>query len=369
MSSVDKKARSVFVGNIPYDTTEQQLLDLFNTVGPVVSFRLVSDRETGKPKGYGFCEYRDLDTAASAIRNLNNYELNGRSLRVHYAEEDKQDGDAKGRVGGPGAQSAAGTTTTPNTTISTPAPIPANAESILKLVSSFTSVQQAEILNDMKRFIQQRPQAARNLLVENPQLAQALLQLQLKFNLIRANDIQNFQARAVSMPMDMMSVAPNVMSSATVPPISSTIVTAPSLPPSSSSSIIPPASVPPVAYSVPNLEARLYPGSSIPPTSAVPPMMHPMSNVPPPMPYSNIPPPSMNNMPYPPSNVTAPAPQPSPPAVNNPMGISPQNMASLTPQQQQLLNQVIKLTDDQISKLPANVQQQIRELKKKIGLA
>jgi len=67
--SQSRGARCVFVGNIPYETTEEQLIEIFQEVGPVVSFRLVFDRETGKPKGYGFCEFRDQETALSAIRN------------------------------------------------------------------------------------------------------------------------------------------------------------------------------------------------------------------------------------------------------------------------------------------------------------
>lgn len=51
--------------------------------------RLVTDRETGKPKGYGFCEYKDEETALSARRNLQGYEINGRQLRVDFAENDK----------------------------------------------------------------------------------------------------------------------------------------------------------------------------------------------------------------------------------------------------------------------------------------
>jgi cleavage stimulation factor subunit 2 len=53
------ESRVVFVGNIPYDGTELQLTEQFSEVGPVVSFRLVHDRDTGKPKGFGFCEYKD----------------------------------------------------------------------------------------------------------------------------------------------------------------------------------------------------------------------------------------------------------------------------------------------------------------------
>ena len=60
------------------------------------AIRLVFDRETGKPKGYGFCEYKDQETALSAIRNLNGYELNGRALRVDSAASEKNREEMKG---------------------------------------------------------------------------------------------------------------------------------------------------------------------------------------------------------------------------------------------------------------------------------
>ncbi|CAI7882942.1 unnamed protein product [Closterium sp. NIES-53] len=99
-----RSPRCVFVGNIPYDTTEEQLRQICEEVGPVVSFRLVTDRESGKPKGYGFCEYRDEETAQSARRNLNGYDINGRQLRVDFAESDKS-----GQQTGKGGPSAPGT--------------------------------------------------------------------------------------------------------------------------------------------------------------------------------------------------------------------------------------------------------------------
>ena len=52
-------------------------------------FSLVFDRESGKPKGYGFAEYQDQETAMSAMRNLNGRELHGRSLRVDHATSEK----------------------------------------------------------------------------------------------------------------------------------------------------------------------------------------------------------------------------------------------------------------------------------------
>lgn len=61
---------------------------------PLVS-RLVYDRETGKPKGYGFCEYQDQETALSAMRNLNGREFSGRALRVDNAASEKNKEELK----------------------------------------------------------------------------------------------------------------------------------------------------------------------------------------------------------------------------------------------------------------------------------
>lgn len=83
-------------------------MQICEEVGPVVSFRLVVDKETGKPKGYGFCEYKDEETALSARRNLQGYEVNGRQLRVDFAENGRNNdrNREKGR-GGPGMASSA----------------------------------------------------------------------------------------------------------------------------------------------------------------------------------------------------------------------------------------------------------------------
>ncbi|TKY89268.1 hypothetical protein EX895_001799 [Sporisorium graminicola] len=88
MAGPARGSRVVFVGNIPYDMSEEQLTDVFREVGKVVGFRLVNDRDTGKFKGYGFCEFEDPETAASAVRNLNEVEVGGRPLRISFADID-----------------------------------------------------------------------------------------------------------------------------------------------------------------------------------------------------------------------------------------------------------------------------------------
>lgn len=77
-------SRTVYLGSIPYDKTEQQILDLCQTIGPVTALKMMFDPTTGKSKGYAFIEFKDLATSASAVRNLNGYTLGSRSLKCGY---------------------------------------------------------------------------------------------------------------------------------------------------------------------------------------------------------------------------------------------------------------------------------------------
>ena len=100
------RTRTVFIGNISFEASEEELHTLFGSVGPVVNLRLVVDRDTGKRKGFGFVEYADQETALSAVRNLNELDLHGRQLRVNIAEQDTKTTNAeaslsKKRKGGP----------------------------------------------------------------------------------------------------------------------------------------------------------------------------------------------------------------------------------------------------------------------------
>ena len=164
--AMDRSLRSVFVGNIPYEATEEQLKDIFSEVGSVVSFRLVYDRETGKPKGYGFCEYQDQETALSAMRNLNGREFSGRALRVDNAASEKNKEELKSL--GPAAP-----------IIDSPYGDPIDPEdapeSITRAVASLPPEQMFELMKQMKLCVQNSHQEARNMLLQNPQLAYALL--------------------------------------------------------------------------------------------------------------------------------------------------------------------------------------------------
>ncbi len=78
--------QTIFVGNLPFSTTEAEIHNLFSQYGTVLSVKLIADRETGRPRGFGFVEMEDAE-ATVAIENLNEMDFNGRPLRVNKAQE------------------------------------------------------------------------------------------------------------------------------------------------------------------------------------------------------------------------------------------------------------------------------------------
>lgn len=80
--------RTLYVGNLPYDITENELFDLFTPAGVVEHVRIVRDRETNRSKGFGFVEMIDERDAEGAIAKLNETDCKGRLLRVSYAVRD-----------------------------------------------------------------------------------------------------------------------------------------------------------------------------------------------------------------------------------------------------------------------------------------
>lgn len=81
-------AKSIYVGNLPWSTSEEQLKQLFQEAGTVISVKLINDRETGKPKGFGFVEMEDNE-ALAAIEKFNGSEYGGRTLKVNEANPKK----------------------------------------------------------------------------------------------------------------------------------------------------------------------------------------------------------------------------------------------------------------------------------------
>ncbi|MDD3147940.1 MAG: RNA-binding protein, partial [Candidatus Riflebacteria bacterium] len=76
---------NIYVGNLPYSATEEQLRTMFGQYGDVTSASIVKDRDTGRSKGFGFVEMTDDSAAEQAIQALNESDMNGRNIKVNQA--------------------------------------------------------------------------------------------------------------------------------------------------------------------------------------------------------------------------------------------------------------------------------------------
>jgi RNA recognition motif-containing protein len=92
---------SIYVGNLSHGATEEQLLQTFGQYGTVTKVSIVKDRDTGRPRGFAFVEIADAKEAATAIKELNLVEIDGRSITVNEARP-KSDRPRRGGGGGGG---------------------------------------------------------------------------------------------------------------------------------------------------------------------------------------------------------------------------------------------------------------------------
>ncbi|KRX18715.1 Cleavage stimulation factor subunit 2 [Trichinella nelsoni] len=326
-SMIERSYKSVFVGNISYDATEEELKEIFSQVGPVVGFRLVFDRETGKPKGYGFCEYLDQETALSAQRNLCNYEFHGRPLRVDAAVGDRSREEMQQlqiTLAAPEEENPYGPEVD-----SEKCP-----EMIVHQVASLPPEQMDEFLIELKYGCEINKRRIVRLLKKNQQLAQALVYVMLRMNLIEPSEAATFfsdsrkkgmkKAKARKVGNVPLSISHKRIAESAFPSVSDpTISCIPAFKrPSHSTAGIPSenrerinlSEIPLPAYPAPAAAARVEP----------PPFVH--------------------------STVTQPS------SHSGSHGVSETEMKSL-------LSQLMSLTDDQIACLPFQQKQEILLLK------
>ncbi|HET6656087.1 MAG TPA: RNA-binding protein [Gammaproteobacteria bacterium] len=81
-------SKSIYVGNLPFSATEDEVREMFEAHGEVQSVKLIADRDTGRPRGFGFVEMEQAE-AEAAIKALNGVESGGRPLRINMAEDKK----------------------------------------------------------------------------------------------------------------------------------------------------------------------------------------------------------------------------------------------------------------------------------------
>ncbi|MBW0485313.1 hypothetical protein O181_025028 [Austropuccinia psidii MF-1] len=242
----------VFVGNLPYSHSEElqkQLEEVFGTVGLVSNFRIAFEKETGKPRGFGFCEYFDTQTAESAIRNLQGIEIGGRALRLDFADVGNHDTrDAGGRPPPPkgrraaaaaAAAAAAGNTSgsqeyignggrnAPPITTGLPPDLPRGqplapgqtaTDQISQTLAAIPQTQLAEIMSQMKQLVTTAPDQARQLLNSNPQLTYALFQAMLMMGIVDASILTRMLVPAAMPQQQQQPQPPHPSTLAAMPP-------------------------------------------------------------------------------------------------------------------------------------------------------
>jgi len=85
----------LFVGGLSWDTTEDGLRQAFSEFGDIDSVRILTNRDTGKSRGFGFVEYKEKTAAEDAVQKLNGSELDGRNIKVDFATERGERGDSR----------------------------------------------------------------------------------------------------------------------------------------------------------------------------------------------------------------------------------------------------------------------------------
>ena len=173
-------------------------------MGQVLSFRLVYDSETGRPKGFGFAEFADTDAAASAVRNLDKYQIQGRELRVDYSHVGGKDDSAN--AGSTRDTSQANQHQQPQANGPAPStsnlvgPLPPGVElppgmtcpdAISRTMSALPPAQLLDILSQMKALATNEPARATELLKQAPQLSYAIFQGLLLMNLVDSSLIKS----------------------------------------------------------------------------------------------------------------------------------------------------------------------------------
>ncbi|KAL9627229.1 MAG: hypothetical protein Q9204_006719 [Flavoplaca sp. TL-2023a] len=320
-SDTQKEGKNVFIGNIPYQLSDEAVVEIASTCGQVVSFRLVSDPDTGKPRGYGFCEYTDKDAAASAIRNLDGYEVMGRELRVAYSHQGPKDDSEPSRNNN--NQRASQQQQQPSNGYGPPPaglpPLPPGVDlppglscpdAISKTIRLLPTEQLLDILAQMKGLAMTDPTKATELLHQAPQLSFAIFQAMLLMGLVDTTVLASVVEQAAQPPPQ--------------PP--QNIAPPPSMPPSR----------PPQGYQPPPLPPGQYGQYGMP---------------------GHVPTPPAQNQPYPPPPTHQQPPPPHQQPSQPPGGID----------REAVLKQVLAMPQHEIDALPPPQRDQIMELKRTLA--
>lgn len=196
--SSGQQKHDIFVGNLAFNTTEEQLHQAFSEIGRVLNVRLVTDLDTGKPRGFAFVEFENPEAALAAIRNMNDYELNGRRLRVNFSNSSHLE-DMASKLGmdfsaqkEQRAQSTSGSNSNQAAAEGTSA--------VATALKGFSKGEVYDVVAKLKEIAEKDTDEARRLISGHPQLPEALLYLMSQLDMIKTPVPSAEAALPVAMP-------------------------------------------------------------------------------------------------------------------------------------------------------------------------
>jgi len=325
--------------------TEEQIIHTFSQAGTVLNFRLVYDKETGRPKGFGFAEFADADAAASAVRNLNNHDIMGRTLRVDYSNEGNAgsggvDGakDSGENIGAQQAQPIA----QPSQPMLPPLPpgqdLPPGLtcpDAISRTLSQLPPDQILSVLAQLKGLVTSDPAKAIELLRQAPQLSYAIFQALLLLGLVDTSVLAQVVDQAASAPA----------------------------PPPQPMAMPPPQHLPPPPHQMPAQSP--FPGYPHPPQPGQPGAL-PLPQYPPHM--AHLHPGMQQHAPTPPPQYQQPPPPIPPPQMQMPPPPQ-QQPPQVADQQMAMIRQILTMTQQQIDALPPPERAQLLQVRQQFLMA
>lgn len=183
---MEGKGRTVFVGNIDFDVSTDKLIEELSSVGRVLDFKLVTDRSTGKSKGYGFCTYESPIIAEMAVHKLK-IVFNNRPVKINYAENDSQ----------------APQTQTESEKLDT--------QGIVDVIQKMDYETIREVMVHMKKMAVNQPKELKKLLEDNPNLLAALFQCLLSLNLVGKDRLEDMLSKSFSVPKQKVQILNRIL--------------------------------------------------------------------------------------------------------------------------------------------------------------
>ncbi|EHY66252.1 cleavage stimulation factor subunit 2 [Nematocida ausubeli] len=176
---------TVFVGNIDFTVPEETIVEELSSVGRVISFRMVTDRATGKSKGYGFCTYESPIVADIAVNRLK-IMLNNRPVKINYADNNSAQQPQAEQV-------------------------KLDIDGIVSTLDKLTPDETKDILRHMKQLAVNRPEEIRMLLSENPALLSSLLHIIFTLGLAQKDALESILNKSFSVKAQQTQIMTRIL--------------------------------------------------------------------------------------------------------------------------------------------------------------